>query len=43
MSAGQEALNLSKGDTNTFEFDDDDDEPKPLPLDDEKAEILIIA
>jgi len=38
ISAGQDALNLSKGETYEFVFD-----PKPLPLDeDEKAEILIV-
>ena len=43
ISAGHEALNLSNGETYAFEFDADDDAPKPLPLDDEKAEILMVA
>ena len=40
ISAGQDALNLSKGETYAF---DDEDAPKPFPLEeDEKAEILIV-
>ena len=38
MSAGQDDLNLSNGDTKLL-LDDDDDAPKPLP--DEKAQALV--
>ena len=44
MSAGQDDLNLSNGDTKLLldDDDDDDDAPKPLPLLlDEKAQALV--
>ena len=42
MSAGQDDLNLSNGETKLLLDDDDDDAPKPLPLLlDEKAQALV--